>query len=223
MESNNIVNNLFTNNIDNIEVQDFIKDLGADPKKVTYTFKSLIPTYIALKSVNKDLLVNLNNNTTEEDVDDYINVVLQDKIFLQSNNYYNEIITTLYNRQDCEYSLDEVLNYFYNKPIKMILLANMIGFDEVINNYDGKLLLLVKEYKLPKATQGISFNRLFNNDIGSCIDYYMQVCKETNIVSNVSKFNKLIQHINNAKIDELLGHESEEIKNILKICYESKT
>ena len=57
MESNNIVNNLFTNNIDNIEVQDFIKDLGAAPKKVTYTFKSLIPTYIALKSINKDLLV----------------------------------------------------------------------------------------------------------------------------------------------------------------------
>ena len=99
----------------------------------------------------------------------------------------------------------------------------MIGFDEVINNYAGKLLLLVKEYKLPKATKGISFNKLFNNDIGSCIDYYMQVCKETNIVSNVSKFNKLIQHVKNAKIDELLGHESEEIKNILKICYESKT
>ena len=221
MDSNNIVNNLFSDNI-NIPVQDFIKDLGAPIQQISYTYKSLVPTYIALKTINKDLLVNINNSITEEDVDDYINSNLQDKIYLQSDDYYTEVITTIYNRQQCETSLEKVLDYFYNKPIKMLLLANIKGFDEIINTYNSMLFMLAKEYKLPKSRSGINYNRLFNNDIGSCIEYYIQVCEGMNIVADLNKFNELVQYVNNAKIDTLLGHESENIKDILKICYESK-
>ena len=140
MDSNNIVNNLFSDNI-NIPVQDFLKDLGAPVQQISYTYKSLVPTYIALKTINKDLLVNINNSITEEDVDDYINSNLQDKIYLQSDDYYTEVITTIYNRQQCETSLEKVLDYFYNKPIKMLLLANIKGFDEIINTYNSMLFI----------------------------------------------------------------------------------
>ena len=48
------------------------------------------------------------------------------------------------------------------------------------------------------------------------------VCEGMNIVADLNKFNELVQYVNNAKIDTLLGHESENIKEILRICYESR-
>ena len=48
------------------------------------------------------------------------------------------------------------------------------------------------------------------------IEYYIQVCEGMNIVADLNKFNELVQYVNNAKIDELLGHESDNIRDILK-------
>ena len=114
---------------------------------------------------------------------------LQDKIYLQSDDYYTEV-TTIYNRQQCETSLEKVLDYFYNNHKDAFALLIRKGFDEIINTYNSMLFMLAKEYKLPNT--GINYNRLFNNDIGSCIEYYIQVCEGMNIVADLNNRNELV-------------------------------
>ena len=201
----------------------FVDQLFPDQQlTVSYSKKSLIELYHRIKNLRDDLYINLNEFLTEEDIDDYINDELENKIILKGDCYWKELVEHVYSNTETEYSIDYFLEKFYNKPIIIIVLALNKNIQNHIDNLDSVVLRDLNHYSLKKYDSDINFDELFTNEYDNCLLYYINFCQNQGCDTNVDLHKELYDSVNYKKVDDLLGHESEEVRNILKLCYEDR-
>lgn len=216
--SNEIVNNIFSESRDIFSV--------TDPCFNTYYSEScLISVYYTLIRTREEYFVKLNETINEEDIDDFINFDLKDKIILNSDCYYKEVLQHLMLQNNCEHDIEFYVNFFYNKPIVYVALAYKHGLDKFVKNCVDIIKDDLFSHRLNKAIDGvynINFTKLTQNNMEECIDYYTNMCDAMCLTPNIDYFKQTVSRINTANIDDLLQHESADVKDILKLCYEDR-
>ena len=219
--NNEVVNNLFTSkpNFENIMNK-------CDNKFITvYSIKGLISTYYNIKYKRQDLAILLDEKLTENDIDDYINSEIEEKIVLKSNYYYKELINHYLGKQKkCRRLPKYYYNFFYRKPLACLLLLERYSIDRVVNTYQKLMKKEVTSYgKIVSDKFSIDFSWLFSIQLEIGLKYYKQICNELEISADIPYYIDLYVYMNTCKIQELLQYESTEVQEILKLCYEHRT
>tara|TARA_B100000900_G_scaffold6576_1_gene5565 strand:+ start:557 stop:1237 length:681 start_codon:yes stop_codon:yes gene_type:complete len=216
--NNEIVNNLFTSK------PDFENIMNECDKKFTtvYAIKSWVSTYYNVKCKRQDLTILLDEKLTEQDIDDFINTEIQQKIVLNTNCYYKELIDHYLGKQNkCKRLPKYYHNFFYKKPLACILLLEQYTIDRVVNTYTKLMKKEIMLYgKIVSDDFSIDYAILFSYRLEIGLKYYKQICSQLEIDVDIPYYINLYVHMNTRKIEELLKFESTEVKDILKLCYE---
>ena len=167
----------------------------------------------------------LDKQLTENDIDDYINSEIEDKIVLKSNYYYEELINHyLGKQQKCKRLPNYYYNFFYNKPLACLLLLERYSIDRVVNTYQRLMKKEVISYgKIVSDKFSIDFSWLFTVELEFGLKYYKEICDELKVDVDIPYYIDLYVYMNTCKIQELLKYESTEVQEILKLCYEHRT
>lgn len=202
----------------------FVDQLFPDQQlTVSYSKKGFVEFYHRVKHYRQDLFMLINEHITEQDIDDYVNSEIDDTIFLASNCYWKELIEFLYSKNDSINTLEFYQRKLYNKPITLITIGIQENIDSDLNNLDTLLKEDALSYPLNEIVDNdINFDELFTNEYDNCLLYYINFCQNQGCDTNVDLHKELYDSVNYKKIDDLLGHESEEVRNILKLCYEDR-
>lgn len=218
--NNEVVNNLFTSkpSFENIMQ-------NCDRKFITvYSAKDLLSTYYNIKYNRQDFEILLDESLKDQDIDDYINSEIDDKIILKSNIYYKEVIDHYLVKQNkCKRLPEYYYKFFYKKPLACLMLLEKYSIDRVVNTFYKLLKKELLIYKKPVSDEfSIDFSWLFFCRLEVGIKYYKDICSQLEIDVDIDYYIKLYVYMNTCKIEELLKYESTEVKNALKLCYEDR-
>tara|TARA_B100000035_G_scaffold304020_1_gene303227 strand:- start:3122 stop:3793 length:672 start_codon:yes stop_codon:yes gene_type:complete len=216
--NNEVVNNLFNLKPSFENIMD-----ECDNKFITvYSAKGPVSTYYNIKYKRQDLTTLLDEHLTEQDIDDYINSEIEQKIVLKSNCYYKELINFYLGKQiKCRRLPKYYHNFFYRKPLACLLLLERYSIDRVVNTYHKLMKKEILSYgKIVSDQFSIDYSWLFSYRLEVGLKYYKETCSQLGVDEDIDYYINLYVYMNTCKIEELLEYESTEVINILKLCYE---
>jgi len=219
--NNEVVNNLFSlkPDFDNILNE-------CDNKLITvYTIKGLLSTYYNIKYKRQDLTILLDEQLSENDIDDYINSEIEEKIVLKSSHYYKELIDHYLGKQQrCRRMPKYYYNFFYKKPLACLLLLERYSIDRVVNTYQKLMKKEIMSYgKIVSDKFSIDYSWLFTVELEFGLKYYKDICSQLKLQPDIPYYIGLYVYMNTCNIEELLKYESTEVQDIMKFCYEDRT